>query len=131
MYSISDYKQVPFYDGDRGMRGMNCGVLVNHFRRHVLNKPPAYFGEVSKDDADAINTAFALNIHHFKEGVRHGSIACLFKELRSGDLDLAHVGVLLKLGTGWRVLHISENNGVRLDKPKVFERLGKVKYLYD
>ena len=112
------YLSVPFYDGDRGMKGMNCGVLVNYVRRDLFNKGPAFHGDISRSDTKKKNAAFIENVDRFKEGKRHGSICCLFK-----GSDLSHVGILLKRSAGWRVLHMLRT-GPKLDKISAFERLG-------
>jgi len=123
---IDKFLGVPFYDGDKGFSGMNCGVFVNSVRSELLGKSPSYFGLISKIDKDKITQAFHDNKDRFKEGKRNGAVACVFE----GD-TLVHVGVLLNLDEGWRILHITETHGVRKDKVGVFERFRNVRYFYD
>ena len=127
---MADYLVIPYVDGGRNEKGLDCwglvrDVLHSHFE-HPLFKS---FGNVHPDNKKAMHSSFEYVVPEFKPSkIEPGTVAA---GLRNNCL--IHVGVVVFIDGRLKVLHTSRRHGVALNTIREFNRLFPqvVFYQYD
>lgn len=120
MNHLNDYKTVPYVEGGRTMKGLDCWGLTRLVLHYIYNLPLfTSFGHVRSEHKAEFTGAYSLLAEEFELcAVKPGAVICGFT-----GCNLVHMGVCVDVDGEIHVLHTCKKHGASFVRVSVFKRL--------